>query len=145
MPSGPPTPILVGGGAVDLSPRFVQSSTVAASPSGSAETAICTVAIPANITQGAGILLLGWAAFTVGTSGVSANLRIRQTGTSGTVIAATGATTGGIAAANLVDINVQGLDTAGVLPNQVYALTLTVGSGAAASTVSGASLVALVI
>jgi len=130
---------------VDLSPRVVQSNTVAASPSAATETTICTITIPAAASQASGILLFGFAAFTVGTSGASANLKIRQTGTSGTTISATGATTGGITAGNLVDMNVQGFDAAGVLPGQVYVLTLTVGSGAATSTVSAASLVALVV
>jgi len=130
---------------LDLSPRVIQSVTVAASPSAATETTICTIPIPAAASQASGILLFGFAAFTVGTSGASANLKIRQTGTSGATIAATGATTGGITAGNLVDMNVQGFDTAGVLPGQVYVLTLTIGSGAAPSTVSAASLVALVV
>jgi hypothetical protein len=130
---------------VDLSPRFVSSSVVAASPALAAETTICTITIPANAAVTSGIQLSGWAAFTVGTSGSACTLKIRQTSTAGTTIASTGATTGGIAAASLVDMNVQGLDTAGVLPGQVYVLTLTVTAGAAASTVSACQLTALVI
>jgi hypothetical protein len=130
---------------LDLSPRFVQSQVVAASPSAATETIICTITIPANAAITSGILLQGWAAFTVGTSGTACNLKIRQTNTSGSTIAATGATTGGVAAANLVDMNVQGFDTAGALPGQVYVLTLTVTAGAAASTVSGCQLTALVV
>jgi hypothetical protein len=123
----------------------VSSTTVAASPSAATETTICTITIPANAAVTTGIQLQGWAAFTVGTSGTACNLKIRQTNTSGTTISATGATTGGIAAANLVDMNTQGLDTAGVLPGQVYVLTLTVTAGAAASTVSACQLTALIV
>jgi hypothetical protein len=135
----------INGLAVDLSPRFVQSNAVAGSPALAAETTICTLTISANAAISSGIQLYGWAAFTVGTSGSACNLKIRQTGTSGTTIAATGATTGGIAAANLVDMNVAGFDTAGVIPGQVYVLTLTVTAGAAVSTVSACQLTALIV
>jgi hypothetical protein len=127
-----------------MSPRLVQSQTVAASPSAAVETTICTVTIPTNIAVAAGVVLFGWAAFTVGTSGTACNLRLRQTSTGGTSLATTGATTGGIAATNLVDMNVQAIDTSPA-SGQVYVLTLTVTGGAAASTVSGCSILALVI
>lgn len=142
-----PEPVHVAGGAVDLSTRVVQSKTVAGSPATNAETVIATLTLPNDLAVGLGVLLFGWAAFTVGTSGSACNLKIRQTGTSGTTIAATGATTGGIAAANLVDMNAQGVDLSPSSPttNQVYVLTLTVTAGAATSTVSAVSLVALVI
>jgi hypothetical protein len=90
------------------------------------------------------VLLLGWAAFTVGTSGTAANLRLRRTDTAGAVQGATGATTGGIAAGNLVDMNVNAFDTSPA-SGQVYVLTLTITAGAAASTVSGCSIIALVV
>lgn len=143
--ASPAEAIRINGLAVDLSSRFVQSNTVAASPSAATETTICTVTIPANAAQASGILLMGFAAFTVGTSGAACNLKIRQTNTSGATVSATGATTGGVAAGNLVDMNVSGFDAAGVLPGQVYVLTLTVTSGAASSTVSAAQLLAVVI
>jgi hypothetical protein len=122
----------------------VQSQTVAASPSAAVETTICTVTIPTNIAVASGVLLFGWAAMTVGTSGTAVNLKLRQTNTSGTTLAATGATTGGIAAGNLIDMNVQAIDTAPA-SGQVYVLTATVTAGAATSTVSGCSILALVI
>lgn len=135
-------PIVISGANVDLAKRFFQSQAVAASPSAATETTICTLTISSNLTSATGIQLQGWAALTVGTSGTACNLRIRQTNTSGTVVAASGATTGGITAGNLVTLDVQGLDTAGVLPGQVYVLTLTVTGGAAASTVSACQLTA---
>lgn len=127
----------------DLSARFVGTSVVAASPSGSTETVIATLTIPSfnDIAVVSGVRLLGWAAFTVGTSGVSANLQIKQTNASGTAIAATGATTQ--TAAHLVELTVHGFDFAPAVG--VYALTLTVASGAAASTVSELHLSAVVI
>ena len=141
----PAEPIKLSGISVDLSPRYFQSSTVAASPSAATETVICTLTVSVNAAIATGIQLWGWAAFTVGTNGTACNLKIRQTGTSGTTLAATGATTGGIAAAALVDMNCQGIDTAGVIPGQVYVLTLTVTGGSAASTVSACQLCGLII
>ena len=88
-------------------------------------------------------MLFAWAAFTVGTSGVSANLKIRQTDASGATIAATGATT--VTATNLEQLVAMGRDTAAVIPGQIYVATLLVGSGAAISTVSGVFLGALLI
>lgn len=115
-----------------------------ASPSAAVETTICTVTIPGDIAVVTGVYLVGWAAFTVGASGTAANLRIRRTDTSGTIVAATGATTGGIAAGNLVDMNIAGLN-ASPAAAQVYVLTLTITAGGAASTVSATSLFALAI
>lgn len=138
-----PQPIKVAGDFLDLQNRWIESHTVAASPATNAETTICTFTINSDVIVTKGIFLEGWAAFTVGTSGVSANLKIRQTNTSGTTIAATGACT--VAATNLVAFSVNGLDTAAVLPGQVYVLTLTIGSGAATSTVSACQLVAIVV
>jgi hypothetical protein len=140
MPSVPISESAIG---VDLTPRFIQSVTVAASPSAASETTVCTLTIPPNVPVVNGIIVMGFAAFTVGTSGANCNLKIRQTGTSGATIAATGATTGGISAGNLVDMNVMGMDTAPIAGG-VYVLTLTIGSGAATSTVSATQLVAII-
>ncbi len=140
MPTVPITESSIG---VDLTSRFIQSTTVSASPSAATETTICTLTIPSLVPIVNGIVLFGFAAFTVGTSGTATNLKIRQTNTSGATVTATGATTGGIAATNLVDMNVSGFDAAPAAA-QVYVLTLTVTSGAAASTVSAAQLFAIV-
>lgn len=140
-----PVPINRSVAGSDLSARFFQSSTVAGSPAAAAETIICTLTVTGDPTLVNGVILLGFAAFTVGTSGTACRLRIRQTDTSGATKGDTGATTGGIAAANVVDMNVAGVDTSPTLTNQVYVLTLTVTAGAAASTVSAAQLVAIVV
>lgn len=127
----------------DLSTRFQAYTTVDASPAAGTETVIATLTLAGfgDTSVVSGIRLRGWAAFTVGGSGVSANLRIRQSTVSGTVIAATGATT--VTAANLVERSVFGVDVApGV---GVYVLTLTVGSGASASTVSALQLDAVIV
>jgi hypothetical protein len=137
--------IAVAANHIDLAPRFFQSQAIVASPSAATETTICSLTLTGVPAVTSAIMLFGWAAFTVGTSGTACNLKIRQTNTSGATVAATGATTGGITAANLVDMNVQGADTAGVLPGQVYVLTLTVTAGAAASTVSGCQLLAIIV
>ena len=127
----------------DLSGRFQSTQAVAASPALAAETIIGTLNIAGfgDTAVVSGIQFDGWAAFTVGTSGVSATLRIRQTNVSGAVVATTGALT--VTAASLVQTNVQGFDAApGV---GAYVLTLQIGSGAAASTVSALSLQGIVV
>lgn len=129
--------------SIDLSSRVVYSVTVAASPSAGTETTVATLTIPTSLAVASGVHLFGYAAFTVGTSGVSANLKIRQTDTSGSTIAATGATT--VTATNLKTMTVMGVDTAATLPGQVYVLSLLIGSGAATSTVSAVYLCALVV
>ena len=139
----PPIAIRLSGDEIDLSPRFFYTTTVAASPSAATETTIATLTIAANIAALSAVWLEGYAAFVVGTSGVSARLRVRQTNTSGTVVADTDAVT--VTAGNKYAVGVQGEDTSPVLPGQVYVLTLTIGSGAAASTVAFTSLQAQVI
>jgi hypothetical protein len=127
----------------DLSARFQSTQAVAASPALAAETIIGTLNIAGfgDTAVVSGIQFDGWAAFTVGTSGVSATMRIRQTNAAGNVVATTGALT--VTAANLVQISVQGFDAApGVA---TYVLTLQIGSGSAVSTVSALSLQGVVV
>lgn len=138
-----PQPIREDSIFVDLSTRFQRTTTVAASPSGSSETTIATLTLAGfnDIQIVSGIRLEGWAAFTVGTSGVSVNLQIKQTSSSGTAVGASGAVTE--TAANLDEITVCTFDAApGV---KTYVLTMTVASGAAASTVSAVYLGAIII
>jgi hypothetical protein len=140
-----PRPINEGADAIDLSPRFARSAVVVASPAAAAETIIAQTAAIGDVAVIQGVRLSGWAAFTVGTNGTAATLRLRQTNASGTVIATTGAVTGGIAAAGLVALDVEGFDAAAVAPAQVYVLTLQVTAASAASTVSAVMLSGLVI
>src|SRR5579859_5876975 len=138
-----PQPIREDSTVIDLHHRFQQTTTVAASPSGATETTIATLTLTdfGDIQIVSGIQLVGWAAYTVGTSGVSVNLQIKQTNSSGTAVSATGATTA--TAANLGALEVRGFDSgAGV---GVYVLTMTVASGAATSTVSKVYLGAVLI
>lgn len=130
-------------GHVDLSERFSQSNTVVASPALAAETIICSLTLPQNVVLASGIQLSGWAAMTIGTSGLSLNLRIRQTNVGGSVIVATGVQ--GVTAAALVETGLQGFDASPTLPGQVYVLTAIIASGAAASTVSACQLYANLI
>lgn len=127
----------------DLSSRLVQTNTVSASPAAGAETIIGTLVIPDfnNIPLAFGVKLEGYCAVTIGTSGVSATLRIRQTNVAGTVIVSSGALT--VVAGNLVAPSVMGSDA---LPGVgTYVLTLAIGSGAATSTVSALTLAATCI
>ena len=140
-----PQPISYDSQRLDLTKRIQVTTTIAASPSGSSETVIGSLALTgfADTAILAGVRVSGWAALTVGTSGASVRLRIRRgTDTTGAVQADTGALTGGVAAGNLLAQDVEGFDTTG---NANYVLTLTVGSGAAASTVSALVLQAVII
>lgn len=142
----PVQPIEVSAAVADWSARVVDTTTVQNSPiAAAAETIIATVAIPnfgvTAITQK--IYLQGWAAFTVGGSGTAATLRVRQTNVAGTVVATTGALTGGIAAAALVAQDVCGSDaTPGV---GTYVLTLQITNGATNTTISAVQLLAIIV
>src|SRR5579863_4903014 len=135
-----PPPIIQSADGIDLSLRFLESHAIAASPAGGSITTICSLTVNTDAVINKGIFVEAFAAYTVGTSGISGLLQIRQTNTTGTVIATTGALT--VVAGNLVAASCQGIDTAGVIPGQVYVVCLTVGSGAATSTVSSVSLYA---
>ena len=141
-----PAPIRYDAASLDLSPRVFRSTVVVASPAAGVETIICSVTCTGDIAAIAGVILIAFAAYTVGTDGVSGNLKVRRTNASGTTIVATGATnTGGLAATQLTSASVVGFDTGPTLPGQVYVATLLVGSGSAESAVSAASLVAIVV
>lgn len=127
---------------IDLSARWNISTTVVASPSGSAETIIGSVAIPGDVAVVTGVVVWGWVAFTVGTSGTAVTLQVRQTSTGGTSICSSGATSATAATLNVRDV--LGIDTAPV-GAQVYKLTMTVTGGAAASTCSQVFIAAVVI
>ena len=138
-----PEPIRYNSVYFDLATRFQSTQAVAGSPALAAETVIATLTLDSfnDIAVVKEIRLTGWAAFTVGTSGVSAQLRIRQTSVAGTVVADSGATSA--TAAQLGVRDVLGVDaTPGV---GVYVLTLQVASGAAASTVSAVQLAATIV
>ena len=139
----PAPAIRYDGHAVDLSGRIFSSTAITGSPAAASETIVCTLTIGENVSLQKAVYLFGSVAFTVGTNGVSANLKIRQTDTSGTTLWASGATT--VTAANLWEMQGLAVDTAAALPGQVYVITLTIGSGSAASTVSAACLIGLVV
>ena len=134
-----------------MSSRIASSSTIVGSPAAAAETVVCSITgIESDMGVVAGVFLSGVVSFTVGTSGTAIRLRIR-TGTAagaGTVIADTGAITGGVSATNLLSQDLQGFDTGvtggGSVGTTSYCLTLTVTGGAATSTVSQTNLVALI-
>jgi hypothetical protein len=131
---------------LDLSSRVQASTTVVGSPALAAETIIASLTIPLDLAIVTGILVMGWAAYTLGTSAASCQLRLRRTNVAGTVVGNTGAQTGGHSTAGqLVSDDVNGFDTGATLPNQVYVMTLQVASGAAASTVSSVFLAAMVV
>ena len=131
------------GGLVDNTGRNWRSTTIAASPAAATITTIATFTVTGDAAICSGVRLEGWAAFTAGTNAVSALLGIRQTSTTGALIASTGATT--VAATDLYALSVIGFDTGAVTPGQVYCLCLTMGSGSATSTVSAVYFEAVLI
>jgi hypothetical protein len=138
-----PNPIQLAGAGVDLSKRIQETHTVVGSPATNAETIVASLTITDDLVVGRGVFLEAAISYTVGTSGVSGTLKIRQTNTSGATIASTGALT--IVATNLRSDAVQGVDASPTLPGQIYVVTLTIGSGAATSTVSAVSLFATIV
>lgn len=134
-----PIPIHIDASGVDLSSRFFFTNAITGSPALAAETVVATLTPTGDIAVTKGVFLFGGVAFTVGTSGTAVTYRIRQTALAGAVVFTSGAVTSGITAAGLVNESVQGVDTAPVMPGQVYVLTLQVTAGAAASTVSAVS------
>lgn len=140
-----PVPFIQSANAIDLSARIVGSTTVVASPADNTETIIASVTVPGGLSYATGVLVVAFAAFTVGTSGTAVNLRIRQTTVAGTVIAATGAVNEGVTAATQLGERVcWGLDAAAA-DGQIYKATLTVTGGAAASAVSAVFLGAFAV
>lgn len=128
---------------LDLTDRVVINTSIVGSPALALETSVAALTITKALSTTTGVFLLAQPCFTVGTSGVSARLRLYHGTASGTLIGDTGLLT--VVAANLVAPSLFAIDTAPTLPNQVYTLTLTIGSGAAASTVSKVALIAIVV
>lgn len=140
-------PIVVNGIGVDLSKRVTQTATIIGSPAAAAETVVATTpAFDASVAIVAGVLVIAELAYTIGTNGVSCRVRLRQgTSTAGTVVYDSGIMTGGHnTAAQLVADSAGAFDTAAA-GGQQYTLTLTVGSGSAASTVSIVSVTAIAV
>lgn len=139
----PAQPVGLSALGIDLSPRILTTTTIVGSPALAAETIIAQLTIPSNAAIGTGIFVEGWCSVTIGTSGTACTMRVRQTNVSGTVIVNSGAVTA--AAASVIAPGVNGIDTAGVLPGQVYVLTLQITAGAATSTVSAVALWATLV
>jgi hypothetical protein len=140
-----PVPIAQNAANIDLSQRAVATTSIVGSPALAAETIIASLTVNTDEAIISGIMLRGFAAFTVGTSGTATTLRIRRTNVAGSVVATTGALTGGVAAAALVADTILGFDTGAATTGQVYVLTLQVTAGSAASTVSAVEFDALVV
>lgn len=138
-----PGPDRYDGRYVDLSGRFAYYTTVDASPSAGTETIIATLPTLGDVSVHVGVKLECNIGVTIGTSGVTARLRVRQTNVSGAVKADSGVVT--VAAASLYNIDALGIDLTPTLPGQVYVATLLIGSGAATSTVTPLFFSALII
>jgi hypothetical protein len=138
-----PTPFQQSAAVLDLSPRLFKTAAVVASPAAATETIIASLTINQDIQVSTGVLLFGWAAFTAGTSAVGGQLKIRRTDVSGATVKDSGAVT--VVATKLYAPDIVAFDVFQAAPGAVYVLTLTMASGAAESTVSAVSLVALAV
>jgi len=141
-----PDPVTESAVRLDLSPRIVDTTTVQNSPiAAAAETIVATLNVPGfgNTQIVSKVYLQGWAAMTLGGTATALTLRIRQTNGAGTVVASSGAVTGGIAAAALVAQDVSGSDaTPGVA---TYVLTVQVTGGSSNTTISAVQLLAQIV
>lgn len=147
-----PYPFTREASGLDFGNRFYTSSAIVGSPAAASETLVAQITgIDGQLPVSKGVLLSAALSFTVGTNGTAIRVRIRQgtTAGAGTVIADTGAITGGVAAANLMSQDIQNVDTnasGGAGPATTsYHVSLQVTGGSAASTVSQANIVALVL
>ena len=138
-----PAPLRLHAAGLDLTGREADAASVTASPADNTETIIATVTSDTDAAVLHGALVIGYAAFTIGTSGTAYTLRIRETNVSGAIVKSTGAI--GATAADLVAKTIIGVDTGATSTGQVYVLTLEVTAGAAESTVSSVELVSLLI
>lgn len=121
-------------------PTLFATNVVTGSPALSAETVVATLPGVTVDNPTRRVLLSGWVAYTVGTSGIAVRLRFRRDSITGAVV--TGGDTSlitAIAAAIRVD-SVFGIDIPGEIAAATYVLTMTVSSGAAASTVTSVYL-----
>lgn len=136
-------PIHLNAKGIDLSSRVQRTGTVVASPAGATETIVASLTLAGNLQIRAGVYLLAMGAYTVGTNGVSVNLKVRKTDTSGTTLKATGAID--IAATKLGSGTVITFDASPSGAGQIYVLTATVASGTAETTFSAVEILAIVV
>lgn len=118
------------------------STTIVGSPALAAETTVAQTVVGGVAGATSRVLLIGFLALTVGTSGTAVRIRLRNGSITGTVVGDTGALTA--VAANLIAPGVLGFDTPGDVSSLTYVMTVQVTAGAAVSTVSSVQLVAVV-
>lgn len=128
---------------IDLSPRVQTNNTVVASPTGATETIVASLTVSGNAAVNTGILLIGFAAYTVGANGTSCNLKIRKTDASGSTLAATGVVN--LTAADLDARTLMAFDSSPSATAQVYVLTATLAAATATSTFSAVRLAAVIL
>jgi hypothetical protein len=138
------TPTTYSAASIDLSGRIAYNASIVGSPAAASITSVCALTFPnfGKLQLSTGVYLEGTVSLTIGTSGVTCTVALLQTGTSGASIATTGALT--VVAANKYSFSVQGVDTA-PLAAGVWIIAVTIGSGAATSTVSQVSLFATAV
>ena len=120
------------------------SNTIVASPALAAETVVCTLG-PLNLAVDNAAVYLDWfVGLTIGTSGVTLTPKLVRGSITG-LTAINNPLAYTVVAANKYLFSGCWVDTPGVVAGLIYSLTLTIGSGAAASTISELSLSAYVL
>lgn len=120
------------------------SNVIIGSPALAAETIIATTGPLGLAVDNAQVVLLAFIDLTIGTSGTALTLRLRR----GTTLTGTQVNVGQamtVTAGNLVHWSTIDTDQPGIAAGLQYTLTAQVTGGAAASTVSDVSLVAMVL
>jgi hypothetical protein len=120
------------------------TSTIVASPAAASETIVATTGPIGLIYDGAAVFVWWFCELTIGTSGVSLNAKLRR----GAALTSTLVNVGQartVVAGNLVSFSGCYVDNAAGASAPQYSLTLTVGSGAAASTLTDVMLLAAVL
>ena len=120
------------------------TNTIIASPALAAETIVATTGAISQVYDGASIFLFWFCELTIGTSGISLNAKLRR----GAALTSTLVNVGQartVVAGNLVSFSGVYFDNAGIVAGVQYSLTLTIGSGAAASTLTDVALLAAVL
>jgi hypothetical protein len=123
---------------------LTNSNAIIASPAAAAETIVATCGPLSLIVDTAQVLLLWFVEFTVGTSGTSAKALLRR----GATVSATQINVGAlttVVAGNLVRFSGFYIDSPASGANLQYSLSLTIGAGAATSTVSDVQIIATVL
>lgn len=138
-----PVPIRESVAGIDLTGRIFSTTIIDTSPSAAVETTIAHLTITGDPPILLGVFFFAFVAFTIGTAGTAASVKVRRTDTSGATVVDTGLINA--TAANLTERTPIGFDNNKAANNQLYVVSLVVTSANAPSTVSACTFVAVVV